>query len=67
MQDHHKVTHDECLSFLTFGTYMSLEPKLNQIFLMNGRIQKIQANVQDGSLTIESLKHRENTKKKEDT
>lgn len=37
---------------------------MNQIFLMNGRIQKIQANVQDGSLTIESLKHRENTKKK---
>lgn len=42
---------------------MSLDD-MNQIFLMNSRIQEIQADVQDNTLTIQSLKHREDTKKK---
>lgn len=42
---------------------MSLDD-MNQIFLMNSRIQEIQADVQENTLTIQSLKHREDTKKK---
>jgi len=42
---------------------MSLDD-MNQIFMMNGKIQEIQADVQENTLTIESLKHREDTKKK---
>lgn len=42
---------------------MSLDD-MNQIFMMNGKIQEIQADVQDNTLTIQSLKHREDTKKK---
>lgn len=42
---------------------MSLDD-MNQIFMMNGKIQEIQADVQENTLTIQSLKHREDTKKK---
>jgi hypothetical protein len=42
---------------------MSLDD-MNQIFLMNGKVQEIQADVQENTLTIQSLKHREDTKKK---
>ena len=42
---------------------MSLDD-MNQIFMMNAKIQEIQADVQENTLTIQSLKHREDTKKK---
>ena len=32
--------------------------------MMNGRVQEIQADVHENTLTIQSLKHREDTKKK---
>ena len=42
---------------------MSLDD-MNQIFMMNGKVQEIQADVHENTLTIQSLKHREDTKKK---